>query len=116
MSRYKLVIKSGDLNILFLEFYDMPMLIMLLPALFFFFIQITKIENVNHLCDLRVLNLARNLLSHVDNLNGLDSLTELNLRHNQITFVVSTTVTTDAPRFSLEEVMIVQHRVCNAGI
>lgn len=55
-----------------------------------FFIQITKIENVNHLCDLRVLNLARNLLSHVDNLNGLDSLTELNLRHNQITFVVST--------------------------
>lgn len=69
----------------------MYMLIMLI----FFFKQITKIENVNHLCDLRVLNLARNLLSHVDNLNGLDSLTELNLRHNQITFVVSTRWTPD---------------------
>lgn len=83
----------------------MYMLIMLLPP---FFLQITKIENVNHLCDLRVLNLARNLLSHVDNLNGLDSLTELNLRHNQITFVVSTMVTGDAPCFSLKEVIIVQ--------
>lgn len=60
---------------------------------------------MNHLCDLRVLNLARNLLSHVDNLNGLDSLTELNLRHNQITFVVSTRWTPDEFCFSAKGVM-----------
>lgn len=50
--------------------------------------QITKIENINHLSELRVLNLARNLLSIVENLNGLDSLTELNLRHNQVSAIV----------------------------
>lgn len=50
--------------------------------------QISKIENINHLSELRVLNLARNLLSIVENLNGLDSLTELNLRHNQVSAIV----------------------------
>ncbi|XP_035409675.1 leucine-rich repeat-containing protein 49 isoform X4 [Cygnus atratus] len=44
-------------------------------------------ENINHLSELRVLNLARNLLSIVENLNGLDSLTELNLRHNQVSAI-----------------------------
>lgn len=86
MSWYKLVTKSGDLNVLSLEFITCVCQSCSSPTFVF---QITKIENVNHLCDLRVLNLARNLLSHVDNLNGLDSLTELNLRHNQITSVVS---------------------------
>lgn len=50
--------------------------------------QITKIENISHLSELRVLNLARNLLTIVENLNGLDSLTELNLRHNQVSAIV----------------------------
>ncbi|KFW83628.1 Leucine-rich repeat-containing protein 49, partial [Manacus vitellinus] len=49
--------------------------------------QITKIENIGHLSELRVLNLARNLLTIVENLNGLDSLTELNLRHNQVSAI-----------------------------
>lgn len=50
--------------------------------------QIAKIENIGHLSELRVLNLARNLLTVVENLNGLDSLTELNLRHNQVSAIV----------------------------
>lgn len=50
--------------------------------------QISKIENISHLNELRVLNLARNLLTIVENLNGLDSLTELNLRHNQVSAIV----------------------------
>lgn len=53
-----------------------------------FFIQISKIENIGHLGELRVLNLARNQITEVENLNGLDSLTELNLRHNNISLVV----------------------------
>jgi len=46
--------------------------------------KIGRIENINHLSDLRVLNLANNLIKTVDNLQGLDSLTELNLRRNII--------------------------------
>lgn len=46
--------------------------------------KITKIENINHLSELRVLNLANNLITTVENLNGLISLTELNLRRNLI--------------------------------
>ena len=42
--------------------------------------KINKIENINHLSELRVLNLANNLITTVSNLNGLVSLTELNLR------------------------------------
>ena len=51
--------------------------------------QISKIENLSHLAELRVLNLAGNELSVVNNLSGLDSLTELNLRRNRIASVVS---------------------------
>ncbi|GFO31885.1 leucine-rich repeat-containing protein 49-like protein [Plakobranchus ocellatus] len=46
--------------------------------------QISKIENLNHLTELRVLNLAGNSISHVDELSGIDSLAELNLRRNKI--------------------------------
>ena len=52
--------------------------------------QITEIKNLNHLLELRVLNLAGNAIGHVGNLHGMDSLTELNLRRNHITTVVST--------------------------
>lgn len=46
--------------------------------------KITKIENISHLSELRVLNLANNLITHVEGLNGLISLTEINLRRNLI--------------------------------
>lgn len=46
------------------------------------------IENLNHLAELRVLNLAGNQISNVDNLSGMDSLAELNLRRNRIRTVV----------------------------
>lgn len=47
------------------------------------------IENVSHLSELRVLNLAGNNITRLENLQGLDCLTELNLRHNSISVVVS---------------------------
>lgn len=53
------------------------------------FIQICRIENVSHLSELRVLNLAGNNITRLENLQGLDCLTELNLRHNCISVVVS---------------------------
>ena len=56
---------------------------------YFCLCQITEINNLNHLLELRVLNLAGNAISHVRNLQGMDSLTELNLRRNRITTVVS---------------------------
>ena len=46
--------------------------------------KISRIENISHLSELRVLNLANNLITHVSNLTGLVSLTELNLRRNLI--------------------------------
>lgn len=52
------------------------------------YIQISRIENMSHLSELRVLNLAGNNISRVENLQGLDCLTELNLRHNCISVVV----------------------------
>lgn len=52
------------------------------------FLQICTIENISHLSELRVLNLAGNHISRVENLQGLDSLTELNLQHNCISVVV----------------------------
>ena len=51
--------------------------------------QISKIERLNHLCELRVLNLAGNAIHLVENLSGLESLAELNLRRNKISAVVS---------------------------
>jgi leucine-rich repeat-containing protein 49 len=51
-------------------------------------LQISQIENLSHLSELRVLNLAGNCISRVDNLQGLDSLTEINLRRNCISTVV----------------------------
>ena len=50
---------------------------------------ITRVENLNHLTELRVLNLAGNLIVEVDNLMGMDALTELNLRRNRIRTVAS---------------------------
>lgn len=52
------------------------------------FTQIGKIENISHLSELRMLNLAGNSITRVENLQGLHCLTELNLRHNCISFVV----------------------------
>ena len=51
--------------------------------------KISKVENLNHLHELRVLNLAANQIKVVENLRGLDSLVELNLRRNQIDDIVS---------------------------
>ena len=53
--------------------------------------QIRHIENIQHLSELRVLNLAGNAIEQVKNLRGLDSLTELNLRRNKIQTVVDKT-------------------------
>jgi len=51
--------------------------------------QIHVVEGLQHLCDLRVLNLAGNCIEHVRNLSGLTSLVELNLRRNRIQTAVS---------------------------
>ncbi|XP_019912006.2 leucine-rich repeat-containing protein 49 isoform X2 [Esox lucius] len=48
---------------------------------------ISQIENLSHLSELRVLNLAGNCISCVNNLQGLHSLTELNLQCNCISTV-----------------------------
>ena len=56
------------------------------------FLQICRIENISHLSELQVLNLAGNNISRVENLQKLDCLTELNLRHNRISFVVRSLV------------------------
>lgn len=53
------------------------------------FIKIPCIENLKNLHELRVLNIAANLLKKVENLDGLYSLVELNLRRNQIAEIVS---------------------------
>ena len=50
--------------------------------------KITKIENLNHLHELRVLNIAANKIKTVENLHGLHSLVEFNLRRNYITELV----------------------------
>jgi protein phosphatase 1 regulatory subunit 7 len=51
--------------------------------------QITKIENLNHLHELRVLNIAANKIKTVENLHGMHSLLEFNLRRNNISEIVS---------------------------
>lgn len=51
-------------------------------------IQICRIQNVSHLSELKVLNLAGNNISNVENVQGLDNLTELNLRNNFISLLV----------------------------
>ena len=51
--------------------------------------QVKEIENLSHLTQLRVLNLAGNEVTCVTGLTGLTSLAELNLRRNRITHVVS---------------------------
>lgn len=52
------------------------------------FLQIIKIENLGHLTELRVLNLAGNEIVHVCNVSGMRALAELNLRRNKIGTVV----------------------------
>lgn len=52
------------------------------------FPQIIKIENLGHLTELRVLNLAGNEIVHVCNVSGMRALAELNLRRNKICTVV----------------------------
>ena len=52
------------------------------------FLKIAKIENLNCLKDLRVLNIAANEIKIVENLDGLNSLVELNLRRNKIEEIV----------------------------
>lgn len=46
--------------------------------------RITKVTGLNHLKELRVLNLAGNNIREVTNLGGLRALTELNLRRNRL--------------------------------
>ena len=53
-----------------------------------FYVQLKEIEGLQHLCDLRVLNLAGNAIEKVHNLAGLDALVELNLRRNRIRSLV----------------------------
>lgn len=57
--------------------------------LFFMNLQIVKIENLSHLTELRVLNLAGNEIVHVSSVSGMRALAELNLRRNKICTVVS---------------------------
>ena len=52
-------------------------------------LQIVKIENLSHLTELRVLNLAGNEIVHVSSVSGMRALAELNLRRNKICTVVS---------------------------
>ena len=51
-------------------------------------LQIVKIENLSHLTELRVLNLAGNEIVHVSSVSGMRALAELNLRRNKICTVV----------------------------
>ena len=57
--------------------------------LFFMNLQIVKIENLSHLTELRVLNLAGNEIVHVSSVSGMRALAELNLGRNKICTVVS---------------------------
>lgn len=57
--------------------------------LFFMNLQIVTIENLSHLTELRVLNLAGNEIVHVSSVSGMRALAELNLRRNKICTVVS---------------------------
>ena len=50
--------------------------------------QIREISNLNHLCHLRVLNLAGNDITVLKGVSGLIALSELNLRRNRITQVL----------------------------
>ena len=68
--------------------YESTVVVYYLMFVFVFF-QITRIENLGHLKELRVLNLAGNLIDYVDMLSGMDALTELNLRRNRIKTIVS---------------------------
>ena len=68
-------------------------------------LQIRHIERLNHLTELRVLNLAGNRIEFVDNLQGMNALTELNLRRNQIRSVVSIFIYSN---FSLIQSSIIQ--------
>lgn len=46
--------------------------------------RITKVTGLNHLHELRVLNLAGNQIRVVEGVSGLRALTELNLRRNRL--------------------------------
>ena len=59
---------------------------------YFFVIKITRIENLGHLVELRVLNLAGNEIVSVSNVAGMKALAELNLRRNKICTVVSVSI------------------------
>ncbi|GFO46246.1 leucine-rich repeat-containing protein 49 [Plakobranchus ocellatus] len=81
--------------------------------------QISKIENLNHLTELRVLNLAGNSISHVDELSGIDSLAELNLRRNKIRTVTEIDLLPNLQRLFLSFNEISSHvrreRACQIG-
>lgn len=51
--------------------------------------QIREITSINHLHELRTLNLSSNQIYQMNGLRGLKSLVELNLNKNNITEVVS---------------------------
>jgi Leucine-rich repeat (LRR) protein len=62
---------SGELDITIMEKALVPQ----------FYFQVTGLDG---LCELKVLNLAGNLIRKISNLNGLTSLEELNIRRNRI--------------------------------
>ena len=49
----------------------------------FYYLQIVKIENLAHLTELRVLNLAGNEIVNICNVSGMKALAELNLKRNK---------------------------------
>lgn len=53
--------------------------------------QICRIQNVSHLRELRVLNLAGNRISRLENLQGLEQLRELHLQRNRLSALVRDT-------------------------
>ena len=54
----------------------------------FYYLQIVKIENLAHLTELRVLNLAGNEIVNICNVSAMKALAELNLKRNKISTVV----------------------------
>ena len=51
-----------------------------------------KLDGVENLKELRILNLSGNVVSSLDGLRQLESLTELNLRRNKLTRLVGSIV------------------------
>ena len=66
---------------------------------------IARIENLDNLTEVRVLNLAGNKIRKVENTQGLSSLDELNLRRNCIDEV------TNVPNPTLQRIFLSNNRL-----